>query len=172
MNSKIGAATLLTLALFAAAPASYALNSVEFKNVAVGAIKEIVAGAKDVDSIIAKQEQLLKLGVEGSLSYADGNPDAAAPLRLVAKHADEMPQLSLEQIEELWGHDQEMFKENGIDLSVYDDFSPVTMLLHTVIHSAENIILLKQYKSSKDEELLAEVKDMLTELMDEIGYIQ
>jgi len=137
--------------------------------------KEVVRGVMskpvaDIDGLIAKQEKLLQIGVTGCLDYAKEHPADSKFLQLVVDNAAAMQALTLEQIEDQW-HDANFPISHGIDIDSYDHFGPVISLMDTVVHPATGIIALKEYKKTQNPELLTQVKEELSEVLEHIQHV-
>ena len=63
-------------------------------------------------------------------------------------------------------------KANGIDISTYDHFSDVMCFCEAVVHPATAIICLKEYKKTKNEELLEQMKAELAEVREHLKHLE
>lgn len=148
-----------------------ALDVKGYSKLAKEIVKEALSGSvSDVDALIAKQEELIKMGVAGCNDHASANPKDAKLLNLVTANADKMKAMSLEEIEDQW-HDGGYLTSNGVDVESYDHFGAAYSLMDTVVHPATGIIALKMYKTSKDPELLTQVKEELSEVLEHIKHV-
>ena len=170
---RISGAVLLSLvlAVLISLPA-FAMDVSGYKKIAKATIKEALSGSvKDIDKLIADQKKLVKMGVEGCNEYAKKDPKYAKLMKLVVSNADKMMAMDLDEIEEAW-HEGGVLEENGIDFESIDHFSPALSHMDTVVHPATSYIALKEYKLSNDGELLEQVKDELSEVLEHIGHIK
>ena len=160
--------SILLLAL--AAPV-YALDVVSYRKAANDTIRAMNMGVVgDIDAMIAMQEQLMVLGIEGGVQFLQESPQGGKPLQLVILNAESMKELTLDQIEEQW-HGGAFLKSKGIDPDKIDHFGPMMSLMDSVIHPATAYLLLKEYKRTGDRNLLVRVKAELLEVLEHINHV-
>lgn len=160
------------LCLFLATFNASALDVESFNKIANDTIKQMNAGVVgDIDTLIAMQEQLMVLGMEGGVDYLQENPKDARALMLVIENAENMKELTLDEIEDLW-HAGNYLKSNGIDPENIDHFGPTMSLMDSVIHPATSYLLIKEYKKTGNAELLARVKGELFEVLEHIKHVK
>jgi len=160
------------LCLLLAAFNASALDVDSFNKIANDTIKQMNSGVVgDIDTLIAMQEQLMILGVEGGVEFLKEGPKDARALILVIENAEEMKDLSLDEIEDLW-HAGNYLKSNGIDPDNIDHFGPTMSLMDSVIHPATSYLLIKEYKRTGDADLLARVKGELFEVLEHIKHVK
>ncbi|MDP6342667.1 MAG: hypothetical protein QF491_03965 [Alphaproteobacteria bacterium] len=165
--------TLAGLAMILSASAAQAMQKDAFQEIAQHTIKTVLSGSvADIDGLIAQQTKLVELGVEGCREYAASTSDPVHKkiMALVVRDADKMMGMSLDEIEEAW-HEGGVLSENGIDMDDLGQSSAVISLMDTVVHPATAFIALNQYKTSKDSDLLDQVKDELAEVLHHLEQI-
>jgi len=149
-----------------------AMDVVGYKKIANATIKEALSGSvADIDKLIADQKKLVKIGVQGCRDYAKKDPKHAKLMNLVADNADKMMAMDLDEIEEAW-HEGGVPTNSGIDFEAIDHFSPALSHMDTVVHPATSYIALVEYKKTKDGDLLEQVKDELSEVLEHLGHIK
>ena len=142
-----------------------------YKKIARETIKEALSGSiSDIDGLIAKQEKLMKMGIEGCREHAKEHPKDAKIMDLVIKNAEKMKAMTLDEIEEAW-HEGGVLNENGIDVDSMDHMSTVLSHLDLVVHPATTYIALKEYKKTRDADLLDQVKDELAEVLKHLKHL-
>lgn len=148
-----------------------ALDVDNYRKIASATIKQMDMGVVgDIDTMIAMQEQLMVLGMEGGVSYLQNNPKGGKPLQLVILNAESMKELSLDQIESQW-HEGGFLKSKGIDQEKIDHFGPMMSLMDSVIHPATSYLLLQEYKMTGNRDLLVRVKAELFEVLEHINHV-
>ena len=149
-----------------------ALDVVAFNKIANDTIKQMNSGVVgDIDSLIAMQEQLMVLGMEGGIDYLQENPKDAQALIYVIENAEKMKALSLEEIEDLW-HGGNYLRGKGINPEDIDHFGPTMSLMDSVIHPATSYLLIQEYKRTGNTDLLARVKGELFEVLEHIKHVK
>ncbi|MDH5544601.1 MAG: hypothetical protein OEZ43_03345 [Gammaproteobacteria bacterium] len=143
-----------------------------YRSLANNTIRQMNMGVVgDIDAMIAAQEELMVVGIEGGVSYLQSNPQGGTPLQLTILNAEGMKSLTLDQIETLW-HGGEFLKSKGIDPDKIDHFGPMMSLMDAVIHPATAYLLLKEYKISGNTDLLARVKAELLEVLEHVNHVE
>ncbi|MBE9529130.1 MAG: hypothetical protein IME99_07820 [Proteobacteria bacterium] len=172
MKRKLFWSLLVAASLtFASLSPALAMDTATYKKVANNTIKTVLSGSvSDVDALIADQKKLIAIGVKGCQEYAKKAPKHAKLMKLVIANADNMTNMTLDEIEPAW-HDGEFVNENGIDFDAIDHFSPALSHMDAVLHPATAIIALRDYKSSGDSDLLEQVKDELSEVLKHIEHV-
>jgi len=148
-----------------------ALDVETFNKLANDTIKQMNMGVVgDIDAMIAIQEQLMVIGLEGGIDFLQKGAKNPRPLMLVLENAEHMKELSLDEIEHLW-HAGNFLKSKGIDPDKIDHFGPMMSLMDTVIHPATSYLLIKEYKRTGDADLLVRVKAELFEVLEHVKHI-
>ena len=161
---------LLVLLIFFSSTA-FALDVKTFNKLASDTIKQMNMGVVgDIDALIATQEQLMIIGLEGGIQYLQEKPKDPRPLMHVIEKAEDMKDLSLKEIEELW-HAGNYLKSKGIDQDKIDHFGPMMSLMDSVIHPATSYLLLKEYKKTGNRDLLVQVKAELFEVLEHVKHV-
>ena len=143
-----------------------------FNKIANDTIKQMNSGVVgDIDTLIAMQEQLMVLGMEGGIDYLQENPKDAQALIYVIENAEKMKNLSLEEIEDLW-HGGSYLRDKGINPEDIDHFGQTMSLMDSVIHPATSYLLIKEYKRTGNADLLAQVKGELIEVIEHIKHVE
>lgn len=164
----------LGLFLFVAfsAQAAIAMDIATFEKITNNTIKQVLSGDPgDIDALIADQEKLIAIGIKGAQDYAKEAPEYAKFMNLVIDNADKMKAMTLDEIEPAW-HDGEFITASGIDFEAIDHFSKALSHMDTVLHPATAIIALREYKSFKDPDLLEQVKDELSEVLEHLDHLK
>ncbi len=145
----------------------------QYRQLANHTVRQMETGvAGDIDALIASQEQLMVLGIDGGVNYlADHGNDDTRPLQLVILNAEKMKELSLEEIERLW-HGGEFLAAKGIDQNKINHFGTMMNLMDSIIHPATTYLLLKEYKRTGDPSLLARVRAELIEVLEHANHIK
>jgi hypothetical protein len=170
---KISVSLVLALILAAfISTQAFAMDVAGYKLIANATIKEALSGSvKNIDKLIADQKKLVEIGVAGCKEYAQKVPKDAKIMKLVISNANKMMAMTLEEIEPAW-HEGGVLGENGIDFDAIDHFSPALSHMDTVVHPATTYIALKEYKKSKDGDLLEQVKDELSEVLEHLDHVE
>lgn len=154
------------------APAAMAFDKAGYKKLATEVVQGALGtGEVNVDALIAKNEQLMKMGIDGCREYAAKDPANAKLMQIVIDNADAMKAMTLEEIEPAW-HEGEFITKNGVDFDAIDHFSPALSHMDTVVHPATAIIALRTYKASKDPALLSQVKDEISEVLEHVEHLE
>lgn len=155
--------------LLAAAPAD-ALDVARFNALASQTVQELNAGNPDIAALIARQEELVALGVQGCRELMTSDPDTAEVMRLVIDGAESMKRMSPDEIEEAW-HEGGVLAEHGIDVDALDHFGSVVSHVDSVVHPATAYILLKAYQKDRNRAHLHQVKEELSEVIEHISHL-
>ncbi len=148
-----------------------ALDTTTYKQLAGDTIRQMNNGVVgDIEAMMAVQEQLMLLGMEGGIEFLQQNPQDGAPLQLVIENAENMKRLSLDEIDTLW-HGGEFLRSKGIDPEKIDHFGPLMSLMDAIIHPATSYLLLKEYKQTGNSALLERVKAELFEVLEHIQHV-
>lgn len=157
--------------LFSVSTIAAAMDVAGFTRLAQFTVKQLNTGlVGDIDDLIAKQEQMIQLGIDGATDYAQKNPEHAKLLRTVVANADAMKKMTLEEIEAQW-HEGAYLKKRGMDPEKLDHFGAVSNLMDAVIHPATSYICLTLYKKSGDSELLARANAELVEVIEHVAQL-
>lgn len=148
-----------------------AMDKDQYINIANATIKEANGGfISNVNQLIAMQEKLVQLGVEGSKDYIKRHPEHADVLGEVVANAEKMKQMTLNQIEDQW-HSGKYMRSKGYDLDQFDHFGELFSLMDAIIHPATSYIALKDYKISRKDELLGRASAELIEVVEHVKHI-
>ena len=162
----------LGLGLFLMAFNASALDVETFNKIANDTIKQMNSGVVgDIDTLVAMQEQLMVLGMEGGIDFLQERPKDAQALIYVIENAENMKNLSLDEIEDLW-HGGSYLRSKGINPEDIDHFGPTMSLMDSVIHPATSYLLIKEYKRTGNTDLLARVKGELFEVLEHIKHVK
>ena len=149
----------------------HALDVETFNKLANNTIKQMNMGVVgDIDELLAIQEQLMVIGLEGGIEYLETGVKNPKPLMLVLENAEGMKDLSLDEIEFLW-HGGNFLKSKGVDPDKIDHFGPMNSLMDTVIHPATAYLLIQEYKRTGNADLLVRVKAELFEVIEHVKHI-
>lgn len=157
------ATTLSAAAMFTAQTLAMDVDTyIDVAKQTVGKVKK--GKVKDVDKLIAQQEELIRLAIEGALQFAEENPESRKMMHLVVLNSERMKHMSLDEIEKAW-HGGEYMKAHGIDINELAHTDAAMNFYDAVVHPATAFIALSEYKDSKDPELLSQVENELTEVV-------
>ena len=114
-----GLSVAVACSVFAVCPA-YAMDVDNYIDVAKQAASAVKKGKiKDIDKVIAQQEELIRLAVEGALKYAEENPARRKMMHLLVLNSERMKHLTLDAIETAW-HNGDYLRRNGIEIGNLD----------------------------------------------------
>lgn len=151
-------------------PAS-ALDMERFEGVVEQTLAAIEAGDVDVNELLAYQDQLIEIGVEGAKGYGKKNANCAAAMDFVAANIETMKSESLVSIEGAW-HEGGALEAAGIDTeAVYDD-DYASIYMEAVIHPATAHIALRAYELTGDEDYLDVVEFELEEIVEHFEELE
>ncbi len=158
--------TLALMSVFFAGTA-HALDKDAYVKTAKETIKKVKRGKvkeKDIDKLVANQQELIRLGIEGALAYAEISPNDRKMMHLTVLNSERMKGLSLEQIEKDW-HAGDYMRAHGIEINDIGNLSDAMNLYDAIVHPATAIIALEQYRKDGNAEHLTQVQDELTEVV-------
>lgn len=171
MFSKNVVKVFTLIGLLVLANGVQALDVETYEKYAMNTIRQMNSGVVgDIDAMIAVQEELMILGLEGGVDYLQRNPEGGKPLALVLENAEDMKSLSLDEIEAQW-HEGGFLKKKGIDPEKIDHFGPMMSLMDAVIHPATSYLLMKEYKQTGNPDLLVRVKAELFEVLEHVKHV-
>lgn len=171
MKQKVKIISFLSVVGMMLCQSVSAMDVRSFEQLANNTIRQMDSGVVgDIDELIAIQEQLMIIGMEGGVQFLQENPRGGTPLVHVIENAESMKKLTLDQIEELW-HGGGYLKSKGIDPEKIDHFGPMMSLMDSVIHPATSYLLIKEYKRTGNRELLSRVKAELYEVLEHVKHI-
>jgi hypothetical protein len=137
-------------------------------------IGRILSGNIDVDVMIADMEELLDQGIEGAESHMkDSHTPAveAKMMKTLIENHEKMTSMSLDDLEAQW-HEGAALKSKGVDISKMDPLGEAMRHLELIVYPAEAIVCLKQYKNTKDEDLLGKMEESLVEARDHLKHLE
>ena len=137
-------------------------------------IGRIMSGNIDVDAMMADMEELLDQGVEGAEAHMKDSHTPAAEanmMKILIENHEKMTSMSLNDLETQW-HQGAALKAKGLDISKLDPLGETMRHLELLVCPAEAIVCIKQYKKTKDEELMAKVEESLVEARDHLKHLE
>jgi hypothetical protein len=156
----------------AVAATANAMDIDTYIGVAKQTISKVKKGkVKDVDKLIAQQEELVRLGIEGALKFAEENPQSRKMMHLLVLNSERMKHMSLDDIEKAW-HGGEYLKSHGIDINELAHTDAAMNYYDSIVHPATAYIALNEYKDSKNAELLEQVENELTEVIMHVEHLK
>ena len=156
---------LLVTGIFGLFSYASAFDKATLMKIAKETIRQALSGEiADIDKLIADQEKLINIGVQGCREYAKKSPKDAKMMNIIINNVDKMKSMSIDEIEEKW-HDGEVLKENGIDVESMDPMGHTITMMEIVHAPATTYVVLKEYKKTGDKELLDMVKDELSDIV-------
>lgn len=135
------------------------------KKVKRGKVRE-----KDIDKLIAMQNKMIRLAIEGALAHAESQPQDRKMMHLTVLNSERMKRLSLQDIEKLW-HAGDYMRSHGIDINNLSHISDAMNYYDAIVHPVTAIIALEQYRQDGDAEHLTQVQDELTEVVMHVEQI-
>lgn len=154
--------------------AAYAADFDKFKDIAHTTMSKVTSGDvkdADIEKLIKMQEELITIGKSAMQEYSKLHPDTSKMMGLIINKADSMASLSLPEIEAQW-HEKGYLKSQGVSEAQLEEKSVTGSLMDTVVHPATAIIALREYKKSKDKNLLQQVNDELEEVVHHVERIK
>jgi hypothetical protein len=163
---------MLSFVMVTAAFAEEAGHIEKYEALVKSTIQAIITGSTgDIDKLMADQEVLMEIALEECEEHKEDTPADAKIMDLVINNASRMKTSSLDQLEEDW-HDGGILTANGIDFDGMDPVGPTSFLMHMVVHPASAYVAMKEYKSTKDKDLLESAKDELSELLNHLDNLK
>jgi hypothetical protein len=151
---------------------SYAEDWQSFESMATATINAVKNGhLKDIDRLLVLQERLMELGIKACKKYALQHPEDADMFNLVVSNAESMKFLSLKEIKNQW-HSKRFLLKHGVAVDKLHQNTLTGSLLDTVVHPATAYIALREYRHSKDANLLRQVDTELSEAVFQLTYLQ
>jgi len=148
-----------------------AIDSERYIKLANATIQEANGGfIPNINQLIKTQQTMVEIGVAGSKEYIRANPQHADILNEVIANAENMMNMSLEEIEDKW-HMGKHMRSKGFDLDKFDHFSPLFSLMDSIIHPATSYISLKEYKRTRDTQYLGRASAELIEVVEHVSHI-
>jgi len=143
-----------------------------FETMAQTTINAVKKGdVKDVDRLLILQERLMEFGITACKNYARQHPEDAEMFDLVVNNAETMKFLSLKEIKNQW-HAKRFLLTHGIAVEKLHQNSLTGSLLDTVVHPAIAYIALREYRHTKDANLLRQVDTELSEAIFQLTYLR
>lgn len=164
-----GLSALVVCSAFTAAPA-YAMDVDSYVDVAKQAAST-VKKTKSIDKLIAQQEELIRLAVEGALKYAEENSSRRKMMHLLVLNSERMKHLTLDAMEQAW-QNGDYLRRNGIEIGNLTHTDTAMIYYQAVIHPATAYIALTEYKKTKDQELLHKAEDELNEVVVQVEQLR
>lgn len=161
---------LALCAVLLSATTASAIDKQQYKKIVAETVSAIESGSVDVDAMIANQERLVQLGVEGAREYGAMHGSSAALMNFVADRAPAMMAMTLDEIEAQW-HEGAALNEIGLDFRAIDHFGPEIGLMDSIVHPATALIALNAYRDDGSESHLDQVVDELFEVVEHLEHI-
>lgn len=156
--------------MFCATP-SYADDVAAYKALATETIQSVVGGeVSDVDALLAKQDELIALGVTIAKDVAARHPEGATMLEFTISHVDEMKNASLDAIEDEWHHGG-AYGKNGLPHDEFDHYGPIIGAKDAIVHPVTAYAALKAYAADHNEEHLETIQEELEEILGQVEYV-
>jgi len=162
----------LVSSVFAASAHQFDVKS--YDKIAKKNIGRVIIGNIDADKMVGDMEELLQIGIAGCKGYmgeTETPPEEVKIMKIIIENADKMASLILNDIEAQW-HEGGVLKANGINIDKFEHFSKVMSYIDAVVHPATAIICLKEYKKSKNKDLLEQMKDELAEVREHLKHLE
>ncbi len=145
-----------------------------FDKIAKRTIGAVISGDVDADALLADMEKLLDIGIAGCKEHmgeSETPENEKKLMKLTIDNGKKMTTLSLDEIESQW-HDGGAPKAAGIDIDKWDHFDEVMCHYDAVVHPATCIICINTYKKTKNEEMLDQIKDELSEVREHLKHLE
>ena len=161
MRSPLLLAALLALA----APPAAAMETDAYRALVAQTIAAIgdATHAVDVDALVAVQERLMAIGVEGAREHALRSPADAPLMRFVIDRAPGLTALDLDAIEAQW-HEGAALEAVGVDFLATDHFDRALSHMDAIVHPATAIIALRAFERTGERFHLVQVRNELAEM--------
>jgi hypothetical protein len=137
-------------------------------------IGRILSGNIDVDLMVSDMEELLEQGIKGAEAHMEDSHTPAVEAKMMKsliENHEKMITMTLDDLETQW-HEGAALKSQGIDISKMDPLGEAMRHLELIVYPAEAIICLKQYKNTKDEDLLEIMEESLVEARDHLKHLE
>lgn len=163
----------MTTALWTAAPVyANAMDVEQYVEIGEKSLKSIKRGKmKDVDKILNQQRELIRLGIEGCLEFAEKSPADAKMMHLVVLNSQRMRNLPLDQFQKEW-LEGGYLRAHGIDIDKFSGRDQQTTYYNAVVRPAGAIVVLEEYQKSKNPDLLQSLHKQLSEAVDGIETLK
>ena len=149
-----------------------AIDSERYIKLANATIQEANGGfIPNINQLIKTQKTLIEIGIAGSKEYIQSHPEHADILGEVVANAENMMNMSLEEIEDQW-HQGKHMRAKGYDLDKFDHFGALFSLMDSIIHPATSYISLKEYKRTRDTQYLGRASAELIEVVEHVSHIK
>lgn len=143
-----------------------------FQSMAATTIDAVKKGhLKNIDHLLVLQERLMELGIQACKNYGRQHPEDAVMFELVVDNAENMKFLSMKEIKTQW-HAKRFLLSHGVAVEKLHQNSLTGSLLDTVVHPATAYIALREYRHTKDAELLRQVDIELSEAIFQLTFLQ
>lgn len=168
MTIRLNVSIVMFVLAMGIVPHAHALDTEAFLKVARDTLKAVKkVKIKDVDSLIEKQKELIRLGVEGCLEFAEKSPNDAKMMQLIVLNSLKMQTLSLDEIEREW-LEGGYLKSHGINVDKFAQTDVQVNHYDSIVNPATAIIALTEYKKSQDPQLLNQVHETLSEVVHQV----
>jgi hypothetical protein len=162
----------LVVALAAPVVAAQAMDTVAYKAQVEETIREVISGNfPSIDKTLSRQDELIKIGIEGAQEFAVEKPEYAKLMQLTIANVGAMKKMAPDQLEEQWGDGSEAFKAAGYDVTKLSQFSAARSHTDTIIHPATTFVLLSIYQRTGDKALLEQAKSELVEVLEHLKHL-
>ena len=151
---------------------AYAADYDTYKKLTKESIADLSAGVPDPDAFIAKESQLMEIGIAAAKEHAAAYPDDAKIMDVLVSSAPAMKIMSPQQLEDAWGDKGTAGDAIGLHLKDMEQFSLVHDHIDAVVHPARAAAFVRGYKSNKDKSALQEAKGELVEVLVHIKKIE
>lgn len=149
-----------------------AMDVEQYVEIGEKSLKSVKRGkTKDIDKIIFQQRELIRLGVEGCLEFAEKSPADAKMMHLVVLNSQRMRNLPLDQFQTEW-LEGGYLRAHGIDIDKFSARDQQTTYYDAVVRPAVAIVALEQFKKSKNPKLLQTVQEQLGDAVDAVEKLK
>jgi hypothetical protein len=163
----------VTVAACAMPRPAAAMDIATYRRLASQSVRELLGGRiEHVEDLLARQERLMQLGVQGCQEFAQAQPKFAPLMALTAADQPAMTRMSVEELEDAWGDEGKRGDGVGMPLSGLGQFSLERDYLDTVVHPATAYVLVRDYRKTGRKQDLERAKGELEEVLEHIKIIE
>jgi hypothetical protein len=126
---------------------------------------------RNVDDLIDQQRELIRMGIEGCLEFAEKSPADAKMMHLIVLNSLKMQNLSLKEIESEW-HGGGYLRSHGIDVDKFGKSDAQINYFDSIVFPATAIVALEAYKKNQDPALLEQVHKDLAEVVAQVENLK
>ena len=162
--------TLAACALIASATGAQAFDVATYRELVAETVYSIESGDADIAHLIAVQDQLIEIAVQGMHEFITAQPEHARLMNFVVAEIPAMRRMTLDELETAW-HEGEALSAIGMSYDSMDPYGQVYGLIDTVVDPVTAWIALTQYQNDPDDDLLDIAADELSEVVEHLDAL-